>query len=513
MPSRESRRLQSKVKKTQDEEKQKPAQPRFRHRATYIFSFIILIIIVVTFIGGPALSGVAGGQNPVFGKYAGREIKLVQGNYFARQRDMLYEQLQSNYSDMSYETQAYQVWKGAYDRTVIHTAILVKAERSGVHVSENLIDQQLLATGPYMEDGEFSEERYRNTTASERQRYRDLYREQIIHQQYIEDLTHSGIQSSHASGFFKEMARNERKFRFINIGYDRYPDTEVASYGRENEQLFSRIRPSRITVKSGRSEAETIRTQIVDGVSTFENQAQNYSEDRFSDQGGEMGWRAYHELQADFTSQAQLDELFDLSEGNLSRVYETDFGWVFYRVDEEPVPPDFTSEETLSSVRDYMTRFERGRMEDYLTEQAEALRQDVSESSLQTAASNAGYELQETSYFPVNYGNVFFLTRVNTAVENSNVLQSAAFSTAFFETLFALEPDTVSEPIVLDESVAVFELMDQREKSDEELSFIGEYYSYIYQQYLDQDLSEHIFSSEEFEDSFSEVFSRIFLSQ
>ncbi len=515
MSSRDTRRTKKKTKKQPEEEKQKPAQTHFRHRATYVFSFIILIIIVVTFVGGPALSGVSGNRNLVFGEYANREIRYVQGNYLARQRDILYDQMQnnSNASNQNYEVQAYQVWKGAYDRTVIHTAILVKAERSGVHVSDNLIDQRLLQSGPYMEDGEFSEKRYRDTTASERQRYRDLYREQIIHQQYIEDLTHSGIFSTHAADFLKSMAKTERKFRFVNIDYDQYPDSELTAYGRENEKLFSRIKLSRITVKSGISDAETIRSQIVDGVSTFENQAQNYSEDRFSDKGGEMGWREYHELQADFGTTEELDELFALDEGNLSPVYETDFGWVFYRVDEEAVAPDFSNEETLGSIRDYMTRFERGRIEDYLSARAEEFRTSASESTFQNAASAAGYDVQETNYFPINYGNAFFLNQVNTAAENTNSIQNAAFSTSFFETLFALDQESISEPVVLDESVAMFELIEERTKSEAELSFIGEYYPYIYQQFLDRDLQEHIFSSEEFEDNFSEVFSRVFLSQ
>ena len=91
-------------------------------------------------------------------------------------------------------------------------------------------------------------------------------------------------------------------------------------------------------------------------------------------------------------------------------------------------------------------------------------------------------------------------------------MQSNVYSDTFFSTLFALEPGEISEPIVLDNSVGIFELIDQREASEEDLDFLSSYYSYIYDQNLDQDLNDFIFSSPKLVDNFSEVFTELFLS-
>ena len=70
MPSRDARRLKN--NKAEPEHK-KPASTRWKHPFLYIFSFLILIIIVVTFIGGPLLSGSGGRSSIVFGSWGGED--------------------------------------------------------------------------------------------------------------------------------------------------------------------------------------------------------------------------------------------------------------------------------------------------------------------------------------------------------------------------------------------------------------------------------------------------------
>ena len=125
MQSREMKRLQK--AKTEPENK-KSSHFRFKHPILYLFTFVILIIIAVTFVGGPLLSGVGSNSKVIFGTWGGEEIEFVPGNYLSRQRDILYDQLLESRSNESYEWQAYSVWKGAYDRTVLHTAVMVTAE-------------------------------------------------------------------------------------------------------------------------------------------------------------------------------------------------------------------------------------------------------------------------------------------------------------------------------------------------------------------------------------------------
>ncbi len=508
MPSRDLRRNKQKQQQA-DTDKTLPAERRKRHPFLYAGSIIILLIIIVAFVGGPMVGGIGGGGPIVFGTYGGEEITYVQGNYLARQVDILSDQI-SEQGNQNYEWQAYQVWKGAYDRTVVRTAILQKTERAGVHVSDNAIDELLLRTGPYMENGVFSEARYRNTSNAERYRYRELYREEMLHQTYLNDIRHNGFFSTGASDFFKNMAANERSFFYVLFTFDQFPDSEVLQYAQENESSFRKIKLSRITVQSSLEDARTVKQKIADGVSTFEYQARNFSTDSFAEEGGDMGWVEYHDLAADFDDITDVGEIFTTGKGEITDIYETSFGWVFYRVDEAAVDPDFSDPETLASVRTYMERFARGIIEDYLLETAESYATEAGETSLETAAQNREVEVRQSASFPINYGNANFFSPVQ-GTEESDELSNSAYDATFLTMIFSLDEGEISEPIVLDESVGVFALAEETTLDDQELEYLIDYYPNLAQQNILRDLNNHIMDSDKFNDTFTEVFSENFL--
>ena len=158
-------------------------------KALYIFSIIILVIIVVTFVGAPVVGKLEGPGRIIFGYYKDKPIEYVPGNYFSRQRDLLAEQLRSQGDqNSSFDAQVYQVWRGAYDRTVFHTALVKMMEESGYSVSENLVDESLASYPAFMENGEFSVKRYQQTPASERYLIRKSVRESLLFQGYLQDL-------------------------------------------------------------------------------------------------------------------------------------------------------------------------------------------------------------------------------------------------------------------------------------------------------------------------------------
>ena len=508
MPSQEQKRQKNKKKTEID--KTSPAVRRKRHPFLYFGSVGLLVIIVVAFVGGPLVGRIGSNRAMVFGKYGGEEIKYVPGNYLDRQTEVLYDQMQDS-SGQGYEYRAYQVWKGAFDRTVIHTAILQIADNAGVYISDNRIDELLLATGPYMENGVFSEAKYTKTPNSERFKYRRLYRDEYIQQTVIQDSLHLGIYSSKEADFLKTMAADERAFVYVLFGYSDYPGAEVAIYAEGNSSLFRKIKVSRITVKTSRDEAEAIRRQIVEGVATFEDQARNYSTDMYAEEGGDMGCSEDNALSADFANGPELEALFSLQKGDISGVFETSFGWVIYRADEAAVEPDLEDPEILNSIRTYMERFERGKIEDYLLANAEKFAAAVSESTITAAADVFGIEVKKTESFPINYGNAFYFGTVS-AADDSQDLSSAAYDELFFSELFSLKEKQVSEPIVLTDSVGVFQLADLTPLSDEDVEFLHDYYPIIAQQNIEQDLNRFIFSSEDFEDYFTEVFSENFLN-
>ncbi len=221
MPSREKRRITQQKSKTREKESDKKT---VAHPFLYIFSVIILVVIVVTFIGAPAISRQAGGGKISFGRYQGKSIDYFSGNYFSGQKDIFADQLRQGGENENFETQAYRVWRSAFDQTVFHIALLLEAEKNGLWVSEDRVDKTLIKSGPYQEDGKLSEERYRNTPSSERFATRKLFREQINHEQILQDILTLQRWSSKESLFFREMLDKQRRFSFVYYNFSVFPE-------------------------------------------------------------------------------------------------------------------------------------------------------------------------------------------------------------------------------------------------------------------------------------------------
>lgn len=505
MPSREfRRRKERKAEKPESSVEEKKIQ----HPFLYVFSVVILVIIVVTFIGLPALTP-PGGQRIIFGTYEGVPIEYTPGGYFARQRDALAEQLrrQQQQPDQAdnLELQAYQVWRSAFDQTVVHVAILQEARLGGLWVTDDRVDRTLIEVGPYVVNGQFNEELYRNTSNAERYAIRKLYREQIFHEQYVRDVIAGELQNDKEAEFFARMGETERSFRFVSYPFDGYPLSEVVSYGEQNRDKFRKIKLSRILVKSGRQEAVEIHKKLQDKTSSFEELARAHSKDSFAEKGGDMGWRYAYDLAQDFEGAEQVDTIFQLGGGAVSPPLESKFGWAIHRADEAAVSLDLQDPDSLKVVREYLMRYERGRVEDYFLAQAQGFAQAARESGFQAAAAARELATRTTVPIPLNYQYLFQIKAVEAEGEGASIA-SAAYSEEFFQKAFALKRDEVSDPVPLEDQVVVLQLREERKLAGDERDFLKTYYRYYAGQTLQADLQETLVDPQKLEDNFNNVF-------
>ena len=499
----------------QSRQDKQPPEPK-PHRSlgkkvTYAFSVTILLVIAVTFIGTPALSGTSGSSRPVFGTYDGEEIMISPGNYFSRTYQNVasyYQQVGVEITDQVY----YSVWQTAYFETVFHLALLAEARRSGVAVSEVAADKAMASWPEFQVDGRFSLTEFQSMSPANRLVLKDYLTEVLIASQVRSDIASSAEFSEDEIDFITGMASPQKRFRFVEFGFDSFPDSEVVAYGEENSNRFRQVSLSQITIDSGRADAQSIRQQAVDRTSSFEDLARNQSSDEFADNGGERGWVYYWDLEFDFEDVAQVDELFSLAEGEISPVYETGGRFRFYRVDEAPLDPDFTNAETLAEVRNYVTSFERGIIEDYLRVEADAFTADARENGFVLAGIAINQVPQVTGYFPVNYGNSPYFPPV-TAESNSVLRNSAAFREEFLQELFALELGEVSEPIVVRDYVMVFDLEDVLELTDERREELIASLPGQLQQTVTQEINQATVDEDLFVDNFNETYSRFVLGQ
>lgn len=517
MSSRDIRRATSKKKKKQEEHKGAREHKQSKKPLLYLFSVLLLIIIVVTFVGG----GLAGsiGQDPnrlIFGYYKDRPIEFRYGNYFSRQTQIIADQVrQQSAETTNISGEAFRIWRQSFERTVVHVGILDIVESSGLSVTNNLIDIRLTEYGPYMENGEFSEEKYRATSKTEKAVTRRLFRENLKEEQFITDFFDNQYTSENEVAFIKSMASPERNFRYVYFSFGEFPVEKVKAYANDNSELFQKIKLSKITITSSEADAEAVHRQVMENPAVFAELARTQSVDAFREKGGEMDWMMYYQLEPDFSSEDELQNVFALKRGEISDIITTESGdrtsWTIYKCDSPPVAADFDDEETLTTVRDYMERYEGGLIEDYLIGQAEDFRRAARETDFMSASTETGAEFDITDYFPINYGGSFFLKPVRSMTEK-NVLGSAMYNEDFFSVAFDLTENQISEPVILDDYVVVLQLIDERYPPEEELDQLEAYYPYVLRQYRDEALRRYFLNSEDLDDNFFPVFQEQFLN-
>ena len=507
MASRDLRRAKAKKGEAVSDviEKKKEAHPLL-----YVFSVILLVVVVVTFVGSPVAGRLSGGSSIIFGSYEGRDIAYYPGSYFAEQRDLIAQQMRDSASadqDLSALTQ--MVWYQAYQQTAVHVAVLVQGEKAGLHVSEDMLDKALLAYPGYQENGRFSEERYTKTQNSEKASIRKLVREESLTNLYFRDMF-TGLKSgTKEKDFVTTMARSERSFTFVSFPYIGFPAEEIRSFGEANRALFRKIKVSRIRVTSGEKEAKEIRRKIVEKTSSFEELAKTHSKDGYADTGGDMGWRFAYDLQSDFEKKDQATDVFALKPGEVSEALKGSFGWLIFRCDADPVDPDFTDAAVLDVAKSYLVTYEKGKIEDYFVAKAQAFSRRAGEAGMAAAAREAKVELIPTEHFPINLQNVFSFAPLK-AVSDAATPTTAVYSEEFFQTAFSLEKGKVSAPVVLDDQVVVLSILAERSLPDSTSSLLGSWVEYVANQTMQVDLQALLMDPSRLKDNFMEAFTRLY---
>ncbi len=481
-----------------------------QHPFLWIFSISILVIIVISFVGAPLLSSLGSSSNElVFGKYADTEIVYSYGTYFSRQLDIMQNEYQSTGSD-NYQYETYQIWKGAFDRTVFHTAIMHSAGVSGLNISERQIDKALTQYGPYMDNGKFSAALYNATSNADKYANRTIYREELTQQQYLQDVSERLTPSAELK-FIKSMSTIERNFRYVAYPVSDYPRDEVISYGTSNTSLFRNIDLSRISLKDDEKEANTIFNQINENPAVFEELAQNYSTDFYADKGGDMGQISYFSLSGDISNSNDTDSIFALSEGEISSLIKTPYGYSIYRCNSVSKDPDLNNEIVINSILDYMMTNEKGMIEDYFVAQADLFRADALINGFLETSSVMDQTYYTTEYFPINYGNSYFLKQVKTLDDNI-YFSTVSTDNRFLTSLFSLKEMEISEPAIVGNAILVAQMIGEQQMSEDELSYLDSFYPYLLTQIQQIELSSTFLKSELFTNNFISVFSKKILS-
>jgi hypothetical protein len=484
----------------------------------FIGTIVILIIVIVAFVVVPAIVPEAArpGAELTFGSYNKVPITYVPGNYFANRQGILARWYQNYLSESNAQSISQMVWQQAFEETVIHIAMLQEMNQAGYEAPEAVVDREVAALPQFQENGRFSVNRWERTDKISRLALWREVQESIAKSHYLEDVMSLRVPSAEGD-FIRNMTALERSFGLAVFPLDSYPDEELRSYAASEPDLFRITHLSRITINSSEREAQQVLDSIKDGTKTFEEAAQTQSQDTYADRSGEMGIRMAYELTGDVPDSQERESVLAALPGDYSPVVKVPTGWAFFRAEEAVYPADTTDTANLDKIRSYMNRFERGRIEDWLFEQARSFISDVGERDFDTALEEWGMPKRDFGPLPLNYGGVTIeyqgINRFTTlSVQSIPELIPAETNENFWRTAFFTPLGSPSEPLVIGNdttgvvSVVVLYPREETTKDAADTEEIAAFYSTWISSNAETSLRSHFLSNEKLENRFFQTY-------
>lgn len=508
MPSKDSKQSQTdgtNVVKLPSKTPKKKDGKKVRQPITFslILTYVILGLLSIVLIVGvvvPSLGSSQSSSSVQFGTYNGEPIEFSQGNYFYRQY-----QNQAQQNSGSGEAAAYQIWRGAFEQTVFHTAIEQMADDAGIIVAESTLNDAIIDSGVYNKDGKFDIATYEEASVESKNLVKKEISDSIPTQIIVSDLQ-SVLDSDGELDYILSIGDASKAFDFVILDASIYPDDATRAFALSNPAPFTLIDISIISLDDEQT-AQSIREQIVNGEITFEQAAEENSLDGFAEEGGKAGVFYYHEIETNFTDTEQVNELFSTEVAQVSDVYASPNGYALYRVEQAPFFPDYNDSDVLDDVRAYIQANNPDVTQSYVAEKGEQLLSMVNDSSMSfsEAADELGLTVNSVDLTPPNVGETSYLMGFS-YTDQTGYLQAVSTDVDIMKELYALKEGEVSSLIASGDSSIVVQVTSEGEMDEQTRDYISMIYPYVNQQSIQQDLINTIFTADDYEDNFLTVY-------
>jgi len=507
--------MASKEKKTHEETEHEMLRRFKAHPFIFIGIFIVLILVIVSFVLVPAIVpdyGRRGNIDLTFGYYDKVPITYVPGNYFAQYREMVARYRQNQNQNTNSENNGYmeyQIWRESFEAAAIHTAILQEMMNAGYTTPVKKVDREVAALPQFQENGRFSPTLYNRMDNNSRLTQWRQVQEEIAERHYRSDVT--GLLKPGAEAeFIGKMEARQRSFKMTLFNVDAYPDEEYEAYAREHSDLFRSVQLSMITLGSSEREARKVLDSIKNGETTFEDAARAYSKDMYADRGGDMGMKMFHELSVDIPEEETRAIVISLGRGDYSNVIKTASGWFFFRCEEAAQEADLTDPAVMEKVKYYLRNFEYSRMENWAIEKADSFIALANERGFDEALSAQGLQSVSFGPVPINYGNVELLTTLQS--QSVPELAGAADNENFWKAAFSAPVGKPSQWVVQGNNVLVLFPVEETEADASRQETVASNYTQYWLDYLiGQSMQQFFMNSPKMEDKFIDVYFRYFI--
>ena len=473
----------------------------------FIGTVVVLVIVIVAFVFVPAIVPEAGrSEDLIFGYYNRVPIKYVPNNYFSQIQQSLSQNYMPSADDPNYMYSFLQIWRQAFDETVIYMGIQDEMKSAGYIVPEDVVDRQVAELPYFQENGRFSPTKYRAMDSTTRMSLWRQVQENIAVQTYLSDMNSLKINSNEAS-FIASMASPRRSFDVAIFPFNSYPESEVISYTQANPELVRVTRLSRISITSSERDARRVLDTVRSGVTTFEEAARSSSQDWAADRGGDLGMLLAFELDYEIRDVQDRERVVNLARGGLSDVIVTTFGWSFYRVEESSQPVDVSDVTQMERIRNYIMWSLRGRVEDWLIAEAERFTAMAREIGFSEAAAANNINISSFGPIPLNYGDSVLFGSISSA--GVPELTGAGQNQFFWRAAFSTPLNSIAAPLVVGDDVIVLLPLEEIAVEESEIELIESYYSYWVSSSTENSYRAYFLGNEKLDDRFQDMFWKI----
>ena len=424
---------------------------------------IILIICFIAFVLPSSLSKTSQKQEGlVFGKWNGKKISYEYGSDFTEFLSQ-YAQMFRNQGQEITSSNQYTIYQYAFSSTVIKFAQEEALKKAGYEVPQESINLQLKN---YFKDsdGKFDLKAYKQADPSYIESLTKSMKNYLYTGRYTDDCfgttygdyTLFGLKSPKAeTEFLESFGKEKRAFKMVTFDTVDYPKEEQLKYGKANTEKFVKYDMTIITVDDLES-ANKVLSRITKGQITFDDAVAEYSEKNYSESDGTLTNNSQYQIQNILEDADDLSKVINLAEGEVSAPLKTMLGYTIFRNNASPIQPDFSTEDTLKDIQNYISIYENSVIEDYYVEVANKFIKEAKASDIDSVIANyPNTTVEDLAAFPLNYGSNSIYEAMDT--NTIKVLANADKDENFLKQAFSVKLNDYTDPIIIGGDIVVLQ--------------------------------------------------------
>lgn len=466
---------------------------------------IVLVLIAITFVlPATIFTGNSSNQNGIsFGKYNGKDIEYSYNSDMYFLLNSLYNQYGQG-MDLSDMSTSFSLWQQAFRGAAVQAALQDKANKAGVNVSREAVDDYLINNVYVGADGKFDKERYESTGEFDRASFSEFAKRALANSAVLSDMT-SVLASDAEKNYIADMSADTTSFTYIVVDSSVYPDEKAVEFFNSNPAPFSQIGLS--VIYAYPEEAQTALDEL-NGGADFAEVAKKYSKDPTTkDNGGKLEPTMYCELQQNLSTEGDADKIFSTAVGSLTEALPMKSGYsVIAKVEAAPSTPDLKDKNVLRKIKSYIALNNSDLITPFIDESASEIEAEA-KSDFTYAAVKYDLEINTVEKVPFNAGSSIYYGNVAN-LDKAGYLASALYygGDDMYKDLFTTEVGYVTKAYKTGSSSYVIAKVSDKQTDNSNANMVQTFFDYYRESASQNDVAASVTASDKFEDNFMTTF-------